>query len=62
MKQAIHLRYDRLNYNGHMRRRDFGKGLHMPGHPDDPGSLQSYAFGYGYNKALLQAVNSEVQA
>lgn len=35
---------------------------HMPHHPDDPGSLQSYAFGYGYIKALMQAVNSEVTA
>jgi mannonate dehydratase len=34
---------------------------HMPRHPDDPGSLQSYAFGYGYIKALIQAVNSEVE-
>ena len=34
---------------------------HMPRHPDDPGSLQSFAFGYGYIKALIQAVNSEVQ-
>jgi mannonate dehydratase len=34
---------------------------HMPRHPDDPGSLQSFAFGYGYLKALIQAVNSEVQ-
>jgi mannonate dehydratase len=33
---------------------------HMPRHPDDPGSLQSFAFGYGYVKALIQAVNSEV--
>jgi mannonate dehydratase len=33
---------------------------HMPHHPDDPGSLQSYAFGYGYIGALIQAVNSEV--
>ncbi len=33
---------------------------HMPHHPDDPGSLQSYAFGYGYIKALIQAVNAEV--
>jgi mannonate dehydratase len=32
---------------------------HMPRHPDDPGSLQSFAFGYGYIKALIQAVNSE---
>lgn len=35
---------------------------HMPKHPGDPGSLQSYAFGYGYIKALIQAVNSEVQS
>jgi mannonate dehydratase len=32
---------------------------HMPRHPDDPRSLQSFAFGYGYIKALIQAVNSE---
>lgn len=32
---------------------------HMPHHSDDPGSLQSFAFGYGYLKALIQAVNSE---
>ena len=30
---------------------------HMPHHPDDPGSLQAFAFGYGYLKALLQAVS-----
>ena len=34
---------------------------HMPHHPADPGSLQSFAFGYGYIKALIQAVNSEVR-
>ena len=34
---------------------------HMPRHPGDPGSLQSFAFGYGYIKALIQAVNSEVR-
>jgi len=33
---------------------------HMPRHPDDPGLLQSFAFGYGYIKALIQAVNAEV--
>jgi mannonate dehydratase len=33
---------------------------HMPKHPDDPGSFQAYAFGYGYIKGLIQAVNSEV--
>src|SRR5450432_894543 len=26
---------------------------HMPSHPDDPGKLQAYAFGYGYINALL---------
>jgi len=35
---------------------------HMPKHAADPGSLQSFAFGYGYIKALIQAVNSEVQS
>jgi mannonate dehydratase len=34
---------------------------HMPRHPDDPGRLQSFAFGYGYIQALIQAVNSEVE-
>ena len=33
---------------------------HMPRHPDDPRSLQAFAFGTGYIKALIQAVNSEV--
>ncbi len=33
---------------------------HMPQHHDDPRKLQAYAFGYGYIKALIQAVNSEV--
>jgi mannonate dehydratase len=33
---------------------------HMPRHPDDPGAFQAYAFGYGYIRALIQAVNSEV--
>ncbi|MBM3775681.1 MAG: hypothetical protein FJW37_11055, partial [Acidobacteria bacterium] len=33
---------------------------HMPTHPDDPGGLQAFAFGYGYIRALIQAVNSEV--
>jgi mannonate dehydratase len=32
---------------------------HMPTHPDDPGGFQAFAFGYGYIKALIQAVNSE---
>jgi mannonate dehydratase len=35
---------------------------HMPSHPDDPGKLQAYAFGNGYIKALIQAVNSEVRS
>jgi mannonate dehydratase len=34
---------------------------HMPRHPDDPGGLQAFAFGYGYLKALIQVVNSEVK-
>src|SRR5215831_12746866 len=33
---------------------------HMPTHAEDPGRLQAYAFGYGYIKALIHAVNSEV--
>ena len=33
---------------------------HMPHHPDDVKSLQAFAFGYGYLRALIQAVNSEV--
>jgi len=28
---------------------------HLPQHPDDPQSLQAFAFGYGYIKALIQA-------
>ena len=32
---------------------------HMPTHPDDPGGLQAFAFGYGYIKGLIQLVNSE---
>ena len=28
---------------------------HMPSHPDDPGQLQAFAFGYGYIKALIQS-------
>ena len=30
---------------------------HMPTHPDDPGSHQAFAFGYGYIKAAIQAVS-----
>jgi mannonate dehydratase len=29
---------------------------HMPRHGDDPDSLQAFAFGYGYIKALIQSV------
>ena len=29
---------------------------HMPSHDEDPGSLQAFAFGYGYIKGLLQAL------
>jgi len=35
---------------------------HMPRHADDPGGMQAFSFGYGYIKALIQAVNSEVSA
>lgn len=31
---------------------------HMPHHPNDPKSLQAFAFGYGYIQALIRAVNS----
>jgi mannonate dehydratase len=45
-----------------LRDTQFGGSIcpdHMPHHPDDTGSLQSYAFGYGYIRALIQAVNAE---
>jgi mannonate dehydratase len=32
---------------------------HMPKHADDPGGLQAFAFGYGYLRALIDAVNAE---
>lgn len=32
---------------------------HMPTHPDDPGGHQAFAYGYGYIKALIQAVGTE---
>jgi len=35
---------------------------HMPSHPDDPGKLQAFSFGNGYIKALIDAVNSEVES
>jgi mannonate dehydratase len=35
---------------------------HMPRHPEDPRGLQAFAFGYGYIRALIQAVNSELSA
>lgn len=35
---------------------------HMPSHPDDPGKLQAFAYGNGYIRALIHAVNAEVTA
>lgn len=32
---------------------------HMPRHADDPDGRQAFAYGYGYIKALIQAVGSE---
>jgi mannonate dehydratase len=32
---------------------------HMPQHTDDPGQQQAFAFGYGYIRALIQAVQGE---
>ena len=46
-----------------LRDTQFGGALcpdHMPSHADDPERLQAFAFGYGYIKALIQVVNSEV--
>ncbi len=31
---------------------------HVPLHPDDPGALQGFAFGYGYIKAILQTIEA----
>jgi len=31
---------------------------HVPGHPDDPGGLQAFAFAYGYIRGILRAVRS----
>jgi mannonate dehydratase len=31
---------------------------HVPDHPDDPGSRQAYAHGYGYLRALMQATEA----
>ncbi len=31
---------------------------HLPTHPDDPDSLQGFAFAYGYIKAILQALQA----
>ena len=33
---------------------------HMPRHEDDAGGFEAFGFGYGYIKALLQAVNLEI--
>ena len=30
---------------------------HMPSHSDDPGTLQGFAYGYGYIKGVIQAVS-----
>ena len=35
---------------------------HMPHHAEDPRGLQAFAFGYGYIRALIQAVNAEAAA
>lgn len=34
---------------------------HMPTHPDDPGTHQAFAFGYGYIHATLRAVRAIVE-
>lgn len=47
-----------------LRDRQFQGALcpdHMPAHPDDPGKLQAFAFGYGYINALIHAANAEVK-
>jgi len=31
---------------------------HMPNHPDDPGGRQSFAYGFGYIKGILQALET----
>jgi mannonate dehydratase len=31
---------------------------HMPSHPDDPGGRQAFAYGYGYIKGVLQALET----
>ena len=31
---------------------------HMPSHPEDPRSLQAFAYGYGYLRGVLQAVTT----
>jgi mannonate dehydratase len=31
---------------------------HMPSHPDDPGGQQAFAYGYGYIKGVLQALET----
>ena len=31
----------------------------IPDHPDDPRRKQAFAYGFGYVKAMIQAVNSE---
>ncbi len=34
---------------------------HMPSHPDDPQGLQAFAYGYGYIKGILQAVQTSAK-
>ena len=33
---------------------------HVPGHPDDPGGRQAFAFAYGYIRGLLQALETRL--
>jgi hypothetical protein len=30
----------------------------MPSHPDDPRGLQAFAYGYGYIRGILQAIQA----
>ncbi|MBA3976521.1 MAG: D-mannonate dehydratase [Candidatus Solibacter sp.] len=46
------LEYKRAGYDG-MLMPD-----HMPAHPDDPGSRQAFAYGYGYIRAMIQAAEA----
>jgi mannonate dehydratase len=33
---------------------------HMPTHPDDPGGRQSFSYGFGYIKGLIQSLKYEI--